>query len=108
MKREEFYDKDYNLEDIEVDDRFKICNKEMKLAYGLQIIYMITLITVAYTLGRGDLREYSFIMGMPTWWFAVMVTAISFAAIAIYISLTKFTDMSLTDESYEEEETNRI
>lgn len=97
MKKEEYYDTDYDMDEIEVDPRFVTCEKEMKLVYGVQILYLIVMITVAYTLSKGDPRDYGYILGLPAWWFAVISIAVIFAGIAIYISRFKLTNMSLTD-----------
>lgn len=102
MKKEEFYDTNYNLDDIEMDPRFVICEKEMKLVLGIQILFTIITIAAAYILGKGDPNNYTYIMGLPAWWFAVIATSVIFTGIVIYIVKFKLVNMSLTDEVSDE------
>lgn len=105
MKKEEFYDTNYNLEDIEMDPRFIICEKEMKLVLSIQILFTIVSIAAAYLLSKGDPNNYSYILGLPAWWFAVIATCVIFTGIVIYIVKFKLVNMSLTDEVSDEKET---
>lgn len=98
MNKKEYYETNYNLEEIEVDPRFKVCEKEMKLTFIVQILFTAFTIGAAYILGKGDPKDYTYIMGMPAWWFAVILISFIFLGIVIYITKTTFTDMDLTDE----------
>lgn len=104
MKKEEFYDTNYNLEDIEMDPRFIICEKEMKLVLSIQILFTIICVVVAYILGKGNPSNYSYIMGFPAWWFGVIAISVIFTAIVIYIVKFKLVNMSLTDEVSDEKD----
>ena len=108
MKKEEFYETNYSLDEIEMDPRFIICEKEMKLVFGIQLIFTIVSITAAYLLGSGDPRNYSYILGLPTWWFAIIAISVIFAAIVMYITKYKLVDMSLTDEIRDDELVEKI
>lgn len=105
MKKEEFYDTNYNLEDIEMDPRFIICEKEMKLVLGIQVLFTVITIAIAYILGKGDPSNYSYIMGFPAWWFGVIASSVIFTVVVICIVKFKLVDMNLTDEATEEKET---
>jgi uncharacterized membrane protein YhdT len=98
MKREEFYETNYSLDEIEMDPRFIICEKEMKLVFVVQLIFTIVSITAAYLLGSGDPKNYSYILGLPTWWFAIIAISVLFTGIVIYITKFKLVDMDLADE----------
>ncbi|WMJ78444.1 MULTISPECIES: YhdT family protein [unclassified Sedimentibacter] len=98
MKKEEFYETNYSLDEIEMDPRFIICEKEMKLVFGVQIIFTLVSIIAAYLLGSGDPNNYSYILGLPTWWFAIIVISVIFTGVVIYITKFKLVDMELSDE----------
>jgi uncharacterized membrane protein YhdT len=98
MKREEFNETNYSLDEIEMDPRFIICEKEMKLVFVVQLIFTIVSIAAAYLLGSGDPKNYSYILGLPTWWFAIIAISVLFTGIVIYITKFKLVDMDLADE----------
>ncbi|MBK5251671.1 MAG: YhdT family protein [Peptostreptococcaceae bacterium] len=97
MTKEEYYDTNYELDEIEVDPRFVICEKEMKLVFSIQLAFTTVMITLGYFLGRGDPKDYTYILGMPTWWFVSIVTSFIFFGIIVYVVKFKFQDMSLDD-----------
>lgn len=105
MKKEEFYETDYDIDEIDSDPRFVICEKEMKLVLSIQIIFTIISIAAAYFLGSGDPNNYSYIMGLPVWWFAVILISVIFTGIVIYVTRYKLVNMNLTDEINIKEET---
>jgi uncharacterized membrane protein YhdT len=59
---------------------------------------MVVSLVVAYTLGKGPVDQYTYVLGMPAWWFGAIVVTLFFAVIVIYISQFVFTDVELTDE----------
>ncbi|NLC12381.1 MAG: YhdT family protein [Firmicutes bacterium] len=81
-------DYDYDIRNIEVDKRFVIAKKEMLITFIVQLCYTFLMLIVAYATGKGDPKNYSFIMGMPAWWFyALLITALFL--ILIYYIITK-------------------
>lgn len=98
MNMEEYNNTNYSFEEIEVDPRFKICEKEMKICFIVQILYTLLTIGIAYFIGRGDPKDYTYVMGVPAWWFSVILSSIIFMGIVIYITKVIFVDMDLTDE----------
>jgi uncharacterized membrane protein YhdT len=93
--------RNYDIRDIEIDPRFKIAYKEMLLTLGVWFLFMVVSLVVAYTLGKGPVDQYTYVLGMPAWWFGAVVVSAIFAVIVIYISQFVFTDVELTDESTE-------
>jgi len=80
--------KDYDIREIDVDPRFVIAKKEMLITFAVQLCYTFLMLIVAYTVGKGDPKNYSFIMGMPAWWFyALIITGVFL--ILIYFIVTK-------------------
>ena len=98
MNHDEFYSRDYNVDEIEMDHRFVRCEKEMKIVIGIQLLFTIVTIGVAYYFGSGDPNEYTYILGLPAWWFLVILTTLVFMGIAVYITKFVLKDMSLDDE----------
>ena len=111
MNKEEYYDRNYSFDEIEIDPRFKRCEKEMKITFGVQILFTLLTVFIAYTLGKGPVEEYKYIMGLPAWWFATVLIAVIFTCIVIGITKFVFQDMDLTDEGSlkaEKEDTAKI
>lgn len=86
---------DYDVESIEVDERFKIAKKEMLITFGVQLAYTIIMILVAYTVGRGDPNDYKFIMGMPAWWFYCLLITIGFIGVIFFLTHYVYTNVSV-------------
>lgn len=81
-------DRDYDIKDIVVDERFIIAKKEMLITFAVQISFTLIMIFTAYTVGNGDPKDYTYIMGMPSWWFYCLAITIVFLGI-IYILTSK-------------------
>lgn len=92
---------DYDFAEIEEDPRFKIINKEAVIACIVWVIFAALSLAVIYGLGGGDPTQYSYVMGLPLWFFAYLAIVILFMVIIVYIVKYKFQDMTL--DSYEEE-----
>ncbi|MCQ1530729.1 YhdT family protein [Lutispora saccharofermentans] len=103
MKKEEYYDTNYDFKEIEMDERFIICEKEMKLVFIIQILFTVLSVAAAYLLGRGNPEDYTYIMGLPAWWFAVISISLIFLGTVIYITKFILVDMDLGDEGTIEE-----
>lgn len=55
---------------IPIDDyRYKIANREAWLGVGLALINFIWWYGFAYGMGQKDPAEYTFIFGLPAWFF---------------------------------------
>jgi uncharacterized membrane protein YhdT len=98
MNKDEYYDRNYGFEEIQIDPRFKICEKEMKITFGVWILFAIISLATAYGLGKGPVEEYKYVMGLPAWWFASIVITLVFTLIVIGVTKMVFKDMDLTDE----------
>lgn len=104
MKREEYFDTNYDFDEIEDDPRFIICEKEMKLVIAVQLAFTFSVISAGYFLGRGNPADYTYIFGLPAWFFAVLVISFIFFGIVIYVVKFKLQDMDLNDEIEEIED----
>lgn len=106
MEKQEYYSRDYSFEEIDVDPRFLRCQKEMLITLSTWFAFTIISIAVAYGLGKGPVEEYTYVFGLPLWWFAAVMVTVVFTFIVIGITLFVFKDMDLADvgEIAEEEE----
>jgi len=86
------------------DPRYKQCNKEALMGFGLGILNMIWWIVWGYGLGSKPPEEYSYVMGFPMWFFmSSVVGAVLFTVLTIVMVLKYFdNDMPLgeIDEKY--------
>ncbi|WP_067726501.1 YhdT family protein [Oceanobacillus damuensis] len=89
-----------NKHDINQDDyRFKIANREALIGVGLVLFNFVWWYGFAYGLGSRDISEYSYIFGLPAWFFYSCV--LGFIVMVVLISIVMklfFTDMLLEDE----------
>jgi uncharacterized membrane protein YhdT len=77
---------------FQTDPRFEQCKREMYITYAVQIIFTIVLNVVGFSLAGKPLSEYTFYLGMPSWWFIALLIALLFVGAIIYISLYVFKD----------------
>ena len=64
------------------------------------VTFAVVSIVVAYGLGKGPVEEYTYVMGLPLWWFASIIVTIIFTFIVIGITMFVFKDMDLNDVVY--------
>lgn len=94
-------ERDYDIKDIEVDERFIIAKKEMLITFAVQLSFTFLMIFTAYTVGRGDPRNYNFIMGIPAWWIYCLGITIGFLVLIYVLTSKVYKDVSV--EAYIEE-----
>jgi len=72
------------------DPRFKQCNKEALMGMGLGILNLVWWFAFGYGMGSKPPEEYTYIMGLPMWFFmSCVVGGLLFTILAI-IMVTKF------------------
>lgn len=83
--------------EIEEDPRLKIAFKEMLMTFGLCIVYTLTTLTVAWSIGMSTPpQEYSYILGFPAWFFlGIIVCPLAFFCVVIFLVTRVFKDMEL-------------
>jgi len=90
--------RDYEFSDIEQDPRFAVCKKEMFICFVIFAVFAAVMLLVVYVVGGGDPTKYSYILGMPAWYFWVFVVC-GATAVGIAVLLDKvFKHMSLESE----------
>ena len=71
MTREEYDDRNYRFEDIPEDPRFKTCKKEALTVIGFWSLFVALTLIIMYTIGVKDPTEYTYVCGLPLWFFLV-------------------------------------
>ncbi|WZL72781.1 YhdT family protein [Clostridiaceae bacterium 35-E11] len=83
-------------EEFVEDPRYKQCNKEALMGIGLGIANLLWWFVWGYGLGSKPPEEYSYVMGLPMWFFmSCVVGAILFSVLAIIMVTKFFKDMPL-------------
>lgn len=85
-------------------DRDKVANREALIGVCLVIINFIWWYAFAYGLGSKDPAEYTFVFGLPAWFFYSCVLGFIVIAIAVAVIVKYwFVDISLEDDQGEAE-----
>ena len=84
------------------DPRFKIANREALIGVGLVIFNFIWWFGFAYGLGSAPVEEYTYVFGMPAWFFYSCVLGF-FVMVILVIIMVKgfFKDVDFEDEEEE-------
>lgn len=80
-----------NNTNVEIDDpRFKISDHEAKIGVGIVIANFIWWFAFAYGLGSKDVSNYSYVFGLPAWFFYSCVLGFIVFTIVIIVVVKKF------------------
>ncbi len=86
------------------DHRFKIANREALIGIGLAIFNFIWWFGFAYGLGDRTPEDYTYIMGLPSWFFfSCVVGFLIMVLLVILVVNFLFTEVPLDDEGGSEE-----
>ncbi|MDS9472244.1 YhdT family protein [Sporosarcina pasteurii] len=88
-----------NTKTSQTDPRFKIAHREARLGVGLAIFNFIWWFGFAYGLGSRPVEDYTYIFGLPDWFFYSCVVGFLLMS-ALVIVVTKY---FLTEVSFDEE-----
>ncbi|MFD2044229.1 YhdT family protein [Ornithinibacillus salinisoli] len=76
------------------DYRFKIANREALIGVGLVIFNFIWWFAFAYGMGSKDYEQYSYVLGLPDWFFyscvlgfVVMVVLVTFIVKVFFVEV---------------------
>lgn len=87
------------------DWRFAQANKEALLALGAYALYFVWWYVSAYGLGDGDPEQYSYVLGLPEWFFYSCIVGYPLLTIVLWIMVRFFfKDMPLDDEISSEDD----
>ncbi|WP_231514896.1 YhdT family protein [Oceanobacillus salinisoli] len=94
MEKDRIQEKDY---------RYKIANREALIGIGLVVFNFIWWFAFAYRLGSKDPSEYSYVFGLPSWFFYSCVLGIVVMAVLVFIVVKLFfKDVPFEDEELED------
>lgn len=85
------------------DKRFKIAHREALIGVGLVIFNFIWWYAFAYGLGSKDPSEYTYVFGLPAWFFYSCV--LGFIVMSILVTVIVkfwFVDIPIDDEEEQE------
>lgn len=83
----------------ESDQRFKVANREALIGIGLAIFNFVWWFGFAYGLGDRSPEDYTYIMGLPSWFFySCVVGFILMVILVIVVVRFFFTEVPLDDE----------
>lgn len=71
-------------------EKNKQLNKEALMTMGLYLVFFIWWYGFGYGLSRGNPENYSYILGMPSWFFVSCVLGWLFVSIGVFIMVKKF------------------
>lgn len=85
------------------DYRFRIANREALIGVGLVIFNFIWWYGFAYGLGSKDPTEYTYVFGLPAWFFYSCVLGFIVMSILVSVIVKKwFVHIPLDDEEDEQ------
>lgn len=86
------------------DQRYKIAHREALIGVGLVIFNFLWWFIFAYGLGRKNPEQYTYILGLPDWFFYSCVLGFIVMAILVTVIVKRwFVDIPLNDEGEHEE-----
>ena len=81
------------------DWRYAQANKEALISLGMFVLYFVWWYACAYGLGEGDPAEYTYIFGMPSWFFWSSIAGYPIISLLLWLLVHYvFKDMPLDDE----------
>ncbi|TMW70656.1 YhdT family protein [Alteribacter natronophilus] len=86
--------------DLHSDPRYRIANREAVIGVVLVIINFVWWYGFAYGLGSAPPEEYTFVFGLPAWFFWSCVAGF----LLMVILVTAVVKFAFTDVSFDEEE----
>ena len=86
-------------------EKNKQLNKETLMTLGMYIFFFIWWYGFAYGLGSKDVEEYTYIFGLPTWFFySCIVGYILISFLILFVVKKFFKDISFEEDEQEEGE----
>ncbi|MCE7793011.1 YhdT family protein [Salipaludibacillus sp. CUR1] len=74
----------------EKDPRFKVANREALIGVGLVIFNFLWWYGFAYGLGSRPVEEYTYVLGMPAWFFYSCVVGFIVMAVLVAVVVKSF------------------
>ena len=90
------YSRDYNLSDIEPDERFTQTRKEFWVTLGTYLGFMVLMIANLYLVGDTDPANYTYVLGFPLWIFLEICILIGMVIAVLLVVTFVYRDMEVT------------
>lgn len=71
------------------DPRFKQCNKEALIGVVVGIVNFVIWAVFGYGLGSGPVEEYTYVMGLPLWFFMSCIVTPAIIVALIFLTIDK-------------------
>ena len=87
---------------------FRQADREALISFGLYIFFFVCWTAFAFGLGSGDPEEYSYVFGLPAWFFYSCVLGYPDMTLILWIVVRRFfadipLDENRNDENIDEE-----
>ncbi|EIT83908.1 Sodium/pantothenate symporter [Fictibacillus macauensis ZFHKF-1] len=90
-----------------MDHRFKISRREAWLGTGLAVLNFVWWYAFAYGLGSKPVKEYTYILGLPAWFFYSCVAGFLLFSFLVFLMVT-FLFKEVPFDEPEEKEKERV
>ena len=88
------------------DWRYAQANREALLTLGAYALYFVWWYVCAYGLGSGDPDDYSYILGLPAWFFTSCIAGYPLLSVILWVMVRRcFKDIPLDEEEHPAEGT---
>ena len=92
------------MQEIEQDKRYAQANKEALLSLGVYALYFMWWYVCAYGMGSGDPAQYSYVWGLPAWFFYSCLVGYPLITLLLWAVVRfGFKNMPLDEEELPEE-----
>lgn len=82
---------------------FVVAKREAAFSLILAIAYFFWWYLTAYTFGSGPVRDYTYIMGLPAWFFLSCIAgSVVFSILAFFMVRLVFSDIPLDEDTVKE------
>lgn len=90
---------------MKYNEKNKQINKETMMTIGMYIFFFIWWYGFAYGLGNKNVEEYTYILGLPAWFFYSCICGyILISLLVLFIVKKFFKDIPFEEDEYEEGE----
>lgn len=72
------------------DSRFKIAHREAWIGVGLAVIHFLWWFGFAYGMGKGKVENYTYILGLPKWFFYSCILGFFVIVVLVIIAMKFF------------------
>ena len=82
------------------DSRYRQANREALISLAMYVLFFAWWYVTAYGLGSGDPGEYTYVMGLPAWFFYSCVVGYVGISILVWaVVRIFFSDVSIEDDA---------